>query len=128
MSAILVIEDDKLIRANLERWLKLEGYAVSVAENGELGVELALKQAPAAVICDLVMPGIDGYTVLNRLRANAATARIPFILLTASADKAERQRGIAQGVTCFLAKPFDLRELGAALKDALSASAPGASS
>jgi CheY-like chemotaxis protein len=71
---VLVIEDDALIRANLARWLKIEGYSVDVAENGTDGLAFARKSRPDVVICDLLMPGIDGYTVLAQLRAAAETA------------------------------------------------------
>lgn len=108
---LLVIEDDDLIRANLTRLLKLEGYEVISATNGTDGAGLALQQVPDLIICDLLMPGLDGYSVLAELRANPRTSQVPFILLTASADKGEQARSAQQGVTVFLSKPFDQREL-----------------
>lgn len=108
---ILVIEDDELIRANLRRLLTLEGYRVSTADNGIDGARLALQGLPDLIICDLLMPGLDGYAVLSELRANSATQNIAFIMLTASADKGERERSEQQGVTVFMSKPFDQHEL-----------------
>lgn len=116
---VLVIEDDKHIRGTLELWLQLEGFDVKVAENGPRGVEMAREEKPDLVICDLLMPGINGYAVLSELRAHASTTNIPFILLTASAEKSERERGLAMGVTEFMTKPFDLKELLAAINHCL---------
>lgn len=113
---VLVIEDDALIRANLTRWLKIEGYRVDIAEDGTQGLALARQTPPDVVICDLRMPGIDGYGVLAQLRAVEATAKVPFILLTASADQTERLRSYQQGDSHFMKKPFDLKELGELIK------------
>lgn len=116
---LLVIEDDDSIRANLERLLKLEGYQVLAAADGTDGARLALEHVPDLIICDLLMPGLDGYAVLSELRANPATSKIAFILLTASADQGERTRSAQHGVTVFLSKPFDQRELLEAVRRSL---------
>lgn len=116
---VLVVEDDQFIRGNLELWLSMEGFEVKVAENGPMGVEMARKELPDLVICDLVMPGINGYSVLSEMRSHGPTASIPFILLTASAEKSERERGLAKGVSVFMTKPFDLKDLMAAINQCL---------
>src|SRR5450432_1993705 len=97
MRKILVIEDETAIRNNLARFLRAEGYAVTAAENGVVGVAAARTERPHLIICDIRMPELDGYGVLAALRQDATTARIPFMFLTASADRAERHLGLAQG-------------------------------
>jgi DNA-binding response OmpR family regulator len=121
MAKILVIEDETAIRNNLARFLRAEGYAVMTAENGVAGVAAARENQPHLVICDIRMPELDGYGVLAALRQNAATARIPFMFLTASADRAERRIGLAQGADEYITKPFKLPELLAAIKRRLAA-------
>lgn len=118
---VLVVEDDTHIRSNLELWLGMEGFRVVVAENGPDGVAAAKREQPDLIICDLVMPGINGYAVLSEVRSHPATARTPFILLTASAEKSERERGMAKGVSVFMTKPFDLKELMASIRQCLGA-------
>ncbi len=118
---VLVIEDDAAIRSNLKLWLTMEGFQVTAAEDGEQGIARAAEAAPQLVICDLLMPGIDGYAVLAALRAAPATRSVPFILLTASADKGEHERSLQEGVTVFMTKPFDLRALKEAIERCLKA-------
>ena len=121
MQKILVIEDETAIRNNLARFLRVEGYEVMTAENGVAGVTAAREGRPHFIICDIRMPELDGYGVLAALRQDAATARIPFMFLTASADRAERHLGLAQGADEYLTKPFKLPELLAAIKRRLAA-------
>lgn len=114
MARILIIEDEPGIRHNLRRVLRLEGHEVFEAEDGRRGVELALACAPQLVVCDLMMPGLDGFEVLRALRANPATAAVAFCFLTASAEKDTRHKGLACGADEYITKPFalaDLREL-----------------
>ena len=111
MATVLVIEDEAPIRANLERFLKAEGYAVLAASDGAGGIAAAREQRPDIIICDILMPRVDGFSVLAELRADTGTARIPLIFLTASADKEDRQRGLASGATDYVTKPFKLAEL-----------------
>lgn len=111
-----MIEDEAPIRANLERLLLAEGYAVVTAADGEAGVAAAREHRPALVICDIVMPGVDGYGVLAALRADAATTAIPFVFLTASADRDDRGRGLASGARDYITKPFKLAELMAVVR------------
>lgn len=116
MATVLIIEDEAPIRANLERLLKAEGYAVVASADGAGGIAAARERHPDIVICDILMAGMDGYAVLAALRADASTARIPFIFLTASADRDDRQRGMASGATDYVTKPFKLAELLAVIR------------
>ena len=119
MTTILIIDDEAPIRANLRRFLVFEGYEVIEAENGRAGIEQLRTHQPAIVLCDLMMPEVDGYGVLEALRANPATAQIPFVFLTASAEKSERQSGLARGANGYLTKPFTLEELMATINNLL---------
>ena len=85
MKQLLLIEDNNEIRENTAEILELAGYKVSTAENGKLGVEMALKQRPDLIICDIMMPVLDGYGVLHLLNKNSELTGIPFIFLTAKA-------------------------------------------
>lgn len=111
MKRILVIEDEAHIRANLVRLLTLEGYAVEAAEDGAAGLAAARAHRPDLVICDLLMPELDGYGVLGGLRQDPATAATPFIMLTASAEESARETAWARGVDGFITKPFALRDV-----------------
>jgi DNA-binding response OmpR family regulator len=111
MASILLIEDEAPVRLILARCLTLEGYDVMTAENGEAGIKLARERAPQLIICDLVMPEVDGYGVLSAIRAHPLTAAIPFIFLSASADRSERETGLKRGATEYLTKPFNLDEV-----------------
>ena len=111
MTHILVIEDDSVIRGNLSELLELEGYGVSQAEDGVSGVQRALEAPPDLIICDVMMPNLDGYGVLVELRQHPATATIPFIFLTAKADKTDRREGMGLGADDYLTKPFTSGEV-----------------
>ena len=123
MATVLVIEDEAPIRANLERFLKAEGYAVLTASDGAGGIAAAREQRPDIIICDILMPRVDGFGVLSELRADTGTARIPLIFLTASADKEDQQRGLASGATDYMTKPFKLAELLAVIRKHLGGAA-----
>ncbi len=122
-SYILVIEDEPGVRDNMARFLTLEGYRVEKAANGAQGIEIALRAPPDLVLCDLMMPGIDGFGVLARLRAEPRTAAIPFIFLTANAEPKNAQTGFLLGADDYLAKPVDLDVLGAAIAKRLAGDA-----
>jgi DNA-binding NtrC family response regulator len=108
---LLVIEDDLRVRSNILDLLEAEGYQGIGAENGERGVELAVQHLPDLVICDVSMPGIDGFQVYEILRERPATAVIPFIFLSARADRADVRRGMALGADDYVTKPFTRLEL-----------------
>jgi DNA-binding response OmpR family regulator len=111
MAKILVIEDESELRANVARLLKAEGYEVLTAENGAVGVELALGEPPDLIICDIAMPGMDGFGVLFSLRENVTTSHVPFIFLTASTRTYDRNFGVELGANDYITKPFKLQEL-----------------
>lgn len=111
MNKILVIEDHLEVRENLQELLELCNYAVISASNGETGIQLALAKQPDLILCDIMMPGIDGYEVLAALGQHPETAAIPFIFLTARADKADIRRGMQLGADDYLTKPFEEQDL-----------------
>ena len=119
MAKILVIEDEAELRANVGRFLKAEGYEVLTAENGAVGVELAVSRLPDLIICDIAMPEMDGFGVLFSLRENVTTSHIPFIFLTASTRTYDRNWGVELGANDYITKPFKLDELLAAIKKRL---------
>jgi DNA-binding response OmpR family regulator len=111
MSKILVIEDELAIRTNLALMLKAEGYAVEAAADGRAGVALARSFAPDLIISDIMMPEMDGFGVLEELRADPRHADTPFIFLSALNDKTNLRRGMNLGADDFLNKPFTRDEL-----------------
>jgi two-component system, sensor histidine kinase and response regulator len=110
-SKILIIEDEDSIRTNILELLDAEGYEVMGAENGRVGVELAREFLPEVIVSDIVMPELDGYEVLQALRQDPSTATIPFIFLTAKADKSDLRQGMNLGADDYLIKPFTQRDL-----------------
>jgi class 3 adenylate cyclase len=108
---ILIIEDDPGIRRSLALSLKTEGYAVIEACDGRTGLELAAAEAPRLIICDVNMPGMDGFAVVSALRQRSALASIPFVFLTARSDRSEVRRGMNLGADDYLTKPFTREEL-----------------
>jgi CheY-like chemotaxis protein len=111
MSLVLVVEDDDAIRSNITRLLKLEGYTIAAAVNGVLGLEQARALRPDIVISDVSMPEMDGFALLEAIRADAALAATPVMLLTALDDRASMRRGMTAGADDYLAKPFTRIEL-----------------
>lgn len=108
---ILLIEDNPEMRENTAEILELAQYHVITAPNGKEGVELAEKELPDLIICDIMMPVLDGYGVLHLLSKKPETARIPFIFLTAKAERADLRKGMEMGADDYLTKPFDDIEL-----------------
>jgi DNA-binding NarL/FixJ family response regulator len=111
MKKILVIEDEPEMRRNLVTVLRLEKYQPLAAENGRLGVELAKREKPDLILCDVMMPAMDGYGVLQALREDAATALIPFVFLTAKGEKDDLRSGMNLGADDYLTKPVAKGEL-----------------
>lgn len=111
MNKILVIEDEQALRENLMCLLDAENFLVIGAANGKIGIELAKTQVPDLIICDVMMPLIDGFGVLNALRSTPATATIPFVFLTAKVDKMDLRQGMELGADDYLTKPFSRKEL-----------------
>src|SRR5881398_3372178 len=108
---ILVIDDNNDIRENTAEILELAGYKTFTAENGKRGVELAVKEKPSVIVCDIMMPELDGYGVLHLLRKNADTHNIPFIFLTAKTERGDFRKGMEVGADDYITKPFEDIEL-----------------
>ncbi|MGZ3910796.1 MAG: response regulator [Flavisolibacter sp.] len=108
---ILVIDDNTDIRENTAEILELAGYKTFTAENGKRGVELAVKEKPSVIVCDIMMPELDGYGVLHLLRKNADTQHIPFIFLTAKTERSDFRKGMEMGADDYITKPFEDIEL-----------------
>jgi signal transduction histidine kinase len=119
MKKILVIEDTQSIREEALDLLQLESFEAVGAENGVVGVQIAQKQLPDLIICDIMMPELDGYGVLQTLRKNPTTTTIPFIFLTAKTDKTDVRQGMTLGADDYLTKPFTMDELLSAVKTRL---------
>lgn len=111
MKKILLIEDNLEVRENTAEILELAGYEILTAEDGKEGVRVAKKELPDLVVCDIMMPGLDGYGVLHILSRNASTSLIPFIFLTAKADKIDLRKGMNLGADDYITKPFEETEL-----------------
>lgn len=111
MKKILLIEDNSEVRENTSEILSLAHYDVVTAPNGKIGVELAQKENPDLIICDIMMPELDGYGVLHILSKKTETARIPFIFLTAKTEKTDIRKGMTLGADDYLTKPFDDTDL-----------------
>ncbi|MDZ8110708.1 MAG: response regulator [Nostoc sp. DedQUE12a] len=111
MTKVLVIEDEAQTRNMFLDSLEIEGFEAIGAENGVIGVQKALENLPDLVLCDIMMPELDGYGVLATLRQHSLTAMIPFIFLTAKSTKAELRQGMDLGADDYLTKPSTVEEL-----------------
>ncbi|MCU0353851.1 MAG: response regulator [Cytophagales bacterium] len=107
MKTVLLIEDNTEVRENTAEILQLAGYKVLTAPNGKVGVELAKANTPDLIVCDIMMPELDGYGVLHLLSRDPATASIPFVFLTAKTEKDDFRKGMNLGADDYLTKPFD---------------------
>ena len=111
MKSILLIEDNKDIRESTAEILLLEGYLVYPVSCGKDALALQKILIPDFILCDIEMPGMDGYSVYQSFRQNPATNQIPFIFMTAKSEKSDREKATANGVLHYLIKPFDDTEL-----------------
>lgn len=111
MKKILVIEDNQEIRENIAEILDLAGYHVVVAENGKTGISSALIEQPDLILCDIMMPVLDGYGVLHMLQQHAELQTKPFIFLTAKSEQVEIRKGMGMGADDYIIKPFDTTEV-----------------
>lgn len=119
MKKILVIEDEDFVRENILDLLDAEGFEAIGAENGQIGLNLAKGMIPDLILCDVMMPGLDGYGVLTAIRQDALMASIPFIFLTAKAAKADFRQGMELGADDYITKPFTRAELLGAIASRL---------
>ena len=117
---ILIIEDNLQILDNTKEHLELEGYTVLTAKNGIEGIEIAINNTPDLILCDIMMPLKNGYEVLTELKAIENTSRIPFIFVTASAEKSEVAAGLNHGAFDYISKPFDYDHLIALIKKTIN--------
>jgi len=111
MPKILVIEDEPQMRKNILTILAMEGFDALGAENGRLGLEMIQTHQPDLILCDVMMPELDGYAVLKALRADPATAEIPFVFLTAKGERGDFRAGMNLGADDYLTKPVVLDDL-----------------
>jgi two-component system, sensor histidine kinase and response regulator len=111
MKNILVVEDEENVRENILELLSAEGYSSYGAKDGEEGISLAKEKHPDLIICDILMPKLDGYKVLSVLSKETATARIPFIFLTAKTERDSMRKGMDLGADDYITKPFTRKEL-----------------
>ena len=111
MKTILVIEDEPAMRNNLRDILELENFRCLTAVNGREGVDVARREVPDLILCDVMMPELDGYGALTALREDPATARIPFIFLTAKGERSDVRAGMNLGADDYLVKPTHVDDL-----------------
>ncbi|NRS88442.1 CRP-like cAMP-binding protein/CheY-like chemotaxis protein [Flavobacterium sp. 7E] len=120
MSKVLIIEDHNDIRENIVEILTLSGYTVFQANNGKVGVESAILNLPDIILCDIMMPELDGYGVLYLLNKNPETSTIPFIFITAKSERPDLRKAMEMGADDYLTKPFDDMELLQAIESRLN--------
>ena len=111
MKKILVIEDQSDVRENIAELLEISGFEVLTAEDGAVGVDMALEHKPDLILCDVMMPRLDGFTVLNILSKRPETSDVPFIFLTAKTEKEDIRKGMNLGADDYITKPFSKEEL-----------------
>ncbi|WP_299124341.1 response regulator [uncultured Winogradskyella sp.] len=123
MTTILIIEDDAVLRDNTAELLELSNYNVITAPNGKVGVDMARKQLPDIIICDIMMPELDGYETLKTLSLNETTKYIPFIFLSAKTEHKDIRKGMDLGADDYITKPFSEDELISAIESRLAKAA-----
>lgn len=111
MKTILLIEDNNDILENLTEYLELEGYRIIVVVNGIRGVDMAKEHLPDLILCDVLMPEMDGYEVLHVLLETAQTHQIPFIFSTSMSEQVDRTEALGLGADDYIVKPFELDAL-----------------
>lgn len=120
MKTILLIEDDRALRENTEELLELSGYSMITAPNGKIGIQMAKEKLPDIIVCDIMMPEVDGYGVLKDLSSDESTKHIPFIFLSAKTEHKEIRRGMDLGADDYLTKPFEEEDLINAIESRLA--------
>jgi DNA-binding response OmpR family regulator len=111
METILLIEDNNEILENLTEYLEIEGYKILAASDGKSGVQLAIEFIPDLIICDVLMPEMDGHEVLHLLLETSATYQIPFIFSTSMSEQVDRKEALSLGADDYIIKPFDVEAL-----------------
>jgi len=123
MKRILLIEDNREVREMTAEILEIENYQVRTAENGRVGIGKALAELPDLILCDIMMPELDGYDVYEALSQNRETASVPFIFLTAKSEKSDVRKGMTMGADDYVTKPFEADELLEAIEARLKKNA-----
>lgn len=123
MKRVLLIEDDTVLRENTAELLGLFNFDVKTAENGRLGIEIAKSELPDIIVCDIMMPEVDGYGVLDALSRHGKTKYIPFIFLSAKTEHKDVRRGMDLGADDYITKPFEEDELLSAIESRLAKTA-----
>ncbi len=123
MNTIVLIEDDRALRENTAELLELNGYEVFTAPNGKVGIQMAKEKVPQLIICDIMMPEVDGYGVLAALSKDEATLHIPFIFLSAITEHKSIRKGMDLGADDYLTKPFEEEDLMSAVQSRLAKAA-----
>jgi DNA-binding LytR/AlgR family response regulator len=111
MKMIMIMEDDPAVRENMQFLLEESGYDVVTASDGREGIKLASKILPDMILCDIMMPQLDGYQVLQKVRETPAMAAIPFVFLTAKSELTDMRRGMQLGADDFILKPYKAEDL-----------------
>ena len=119
MKKVLVIEDNQDIRENTAEILELSNYSVTTASNGKEGVEQARLHKPDLILCDIMMPELDGYGVLHMIQKNPELQQTPFIFLTAKTEQSDMRKGMSLGADDYIPKPFDPTDLLNAIESRL---------
>jgi len=120
MKSVLLIEDDTILRENTAELLELSGYDVKSAPNGKVGIDIAKSQPPDIIICDIMMPEVDGYSVLQSLSTTEQTKFIPFVFLSAKTERKDIRKGMDMGADDYITKPFREDELISAIESRLA--------
>jgi DNA-binding NarL/FixJ family response regulator len=120
LKSVLVIDDDAAYRKSIGLILQLEGFYVRTADNGATGLELVREKRPDLILCDIMMPGMDGHSVLKQLKNDSSITDIPFIFVSALGDRSDIRRGMSEGSDDYLSKPFTAGELVAAVVSRLN--------
>jgi CheY-like chemotaxis protein len=120
MALVLVVDDHAIIRNLVKLNLELVGHDVVTAGDGEEALDVLAREHPDVVVCDLMMPGIGGFTVLRLLRADPATAKIPFVVLTAKTMPEDIQKALDLGADRYITKPFDPQDVTDAVAQLLA--------
>ena len=123
MKKLLLIEDDVVLRENTAELLELSGYDVITAPNGKVGLEIAKQSLPHIIVCDIMMPELDGYGVLEGLSKAENTTNIPFIFLSAKTERKDVRKGMDLGADDYITKPFEEEELVSAIESRLAKAA-----
>jgi len=119
MEKILLIEDNEALRDNTAEILGLANYEVFTAENGKVGVEMAMANPPDLIICDIMMPEMDGYTLIEKIRQDSRINWVPVMFLSAKGQSQDRVKGLDTGADVYMVKPFEPEELVAQVESSL---------